>query len=155
MSSNNLYDILEIKKEASHNEIKKQYKILALKWHPDKNQSNKVFAENKFKEISKAYEILGDPDKKKLYDSNKNILNKNNNIFKNFNTNIGSFNVNINNINNMNFNNMNFMSTTKSSKIIDGDIIENITINQNGKITKIIKKNGEIILQTVINNNTN
>ena len=155
MSSNNLYDILEIKKEASHNEIKKQYKILALKWHPDKNQNNKVFAENKFKEISKAYEILGDPDKKKLYDSNKNILNKNNDIFKNFNTNIGSFNVNINNINNMNFNNMNFMSTTKSSKIIDGDIIENITINQNGKITKIIKKNGEIILQTVINNNTN
>ena len=75
MSSNNLYDILEIKKEASHNEIKKQYKILALKWHPDKNQSNKVFAENKFKEISKAYEILGDPDKKKLYDSNKNFAN--------------------------------------------------------------------------------
>ena len=66
MSSNNLYDILEIKKEASHNEIKKQYKILALKWHPDKNQNNKVFAENKFKEISKAYEILGDPDKKRI-----------------------------------------------------------------------------------------
>lgn len=62
------YDILELKPDANENEIKKQYRKLALKWHPDKNQDNKEEAEAKFKEVSKAYEILSDNEKRKLYD---------------------------------------------------------------------------------------
>lgn len=62
------YDILELKPDANENEIKKQYRKLALKWHPDKNQDNKEEAEAKFKEVSKAYEIISDNEKRKLYD---------------------------------------------------------------------------------------
>ena len=64
----NYYDILEIDKNASINEIKKTYKKLAIKWHPDKNPNNKDEAETKFKEISEAYQVLSDPEKKNLYD---------------------------------------------------------------------------------------
>ena len=64
----NYYDILEIEKDANENTIKKAYHKLALKWHPDKNPDNKNEAEIKFKEISQAYEILSDPQKKEQYD---------------------------------------------------------------------------------------
>ena len=66
MSSKNYYDILEISKTSTIDEIKKQYKKLALKWHPDRNKEEN--AESKFKEISEAYEILSDPEKKEKYD---------------------------------------------------------------------------------------
>jgi DnaJ family protein B protein 4 len=62
------YDWLGIKPNADDKEIKKAYKQLALKWHPDKNQDNKDKDEEKFKEIGEAYSILSDPDKKKIYD---------------------------------------------------------------------------------------
>jgi DnaJ homolog subfamily B member 4 len=61
------YDILELKPDASENDIKKQYKKLAFKWHPDKNPDNKEEAERKFKEIGEAYEILSDNEKRNLY----------------------------------------------------------------------------------------
>lgn len=64
----NYYKVLEINKDASIDEIKKSYKKLALKWHPDRNKSNKAYAEEKFKQISEAYAILSDPEKKKMYD---------------------------------------------------------------------------------------
>jgi DnaJ-class molecular chaperone len=63
---NDLYQILGISKDASQEEIKKAYRKLALKWHPDKNKSSE--AEEKFKEINQAYEILSDPQKKQTYD---------------------------------------------------------------------------------------
>jgi DnaJ-class molecular chaperone len=62
----NLYNILEIKKDATQNEIRVAYKKLALQWHPDKNE-DKIFAENKFKKICEAYFILSNPDQRRQY----------------------------------------------------------------------------------------
>lgn len=61
------YGILGVSKNASTEEIKKKFRKLALKYHPDRNPGD-VKAENKFKEISEAYEILGDKEKKAKYD---------------------------------------------------------------------------------------
>ena len=62
------YNILELNKHCNEHDIKQQYKKLARKWHPDKNPDNKENAETKFKEISEAYEVLSDPEKRKIYD---------------------------------------------------------------------------------------
>lgn len=62
------YKVLEIPRNASTIEVKKSYRKLALKWHPDKNPNHKEEAELKFKEISEAYEVLSDEKKRKVYD---------------------------------------------------------------------------------------
>jgi DnaJ family protein B protein 4 len=62
------YKILDINKSATDEEIKKAYKKLALQWHPDKNPDKKNEAEEKFKDISEAYSILIDPQKRASYD---------------------------------------------------------------------------------------
>ncbi|MEA1970116.1 MAG: DnaJ domain-containing protein, partial [Thermodesulfobacteriota bacterium] len=62
------YKTLGIDKNASSDAIKKAYRKLALKYHPDKNPGNKGAEEN-FKKISEAYAVLGDPDKRKQYNS--------------------------------------------------------------------------------------
>lgn len=63
----NYYSILGLDKNATDEQIKKAYKKLAIKYHPDKNGGDKA-SEEKFKEISEAYSTLGDPEKKKQYD---------------------------------------------------------------------------------------
>lgn len=62
-----LYEILGVSKTASEQEIKRAYRKLALKWHPDKHKSDKD-AETKFKEINQAYEVLSDAKKRSMYD---------------------------------------------------------------------------------------
>jgi DnaJ homolog subfamily B member 4 len=62
------YKILDLPKNADDDTIKKAYKKLALKWHPDRNPSNKEGAEQKFKEIAEAYEVLSDKNKRAIYD---------------------------------------------------------------------------------------
>src|SRR5690349_20254168 len=67
MAEKDYYDILGVKKNATDDEIKKAYRNLAKKFHPDKNKGNKE-AENKFKEISEAYAVLSDKEKRQQYD---------------------------------------------------------------------------------------
>jgi DnaJ-class molecular chaperone len=62
------YSTLGVSRDASLDDIKKAYKKLALKWHPDRNRDNKEIAEEKFKEVTEAYEILSNSEKKKIYD---------------------------------------------------------------------------------------
>ncbi|XP_051839459.1 dnaJ homolog subfamily B member 2 isoform X2 [Antechinus flavipes] len=62
------YEILGVPSNASPDDIKKAYRKKALQWHPDKNPDNKEFAEQKFKEVAEAYEVLSDERKRNLYD---------------------------------------------------------------------------------------
>jgi curved DNA-binding protein len=64
----NYYKILGVSRRAAPKEIKKTYRSLAIKYHPDKNKDNKK-AEEKFKKISEAYAVLSDPEKRKQYDT--------------------------------------------------------------------------------------
>jgi molecular chaperone DnaJ len=67
MSKKDYYDILGVTKKSTPEEIKKAYRSLAMKYHPDRNQGDKT-AEGKFKEASEAYQVLSDPKKKSSYD---------------------------------------------------------------------------------------
>lgn len=67
MANKDYYASLGLEKGASDEEIKKAFRKLAIKYHPDKNQGNKE-AEDKFKEINQAYQVLSDPEKKARYD---------------------------------------------------------------------------------------
>jgi DnaJ-class molecular chaperone len=172
MDSKDYYDILELPKNSNINDIKKKYKQLALKWHPDRNKE--ANAESKFKEISEAYEILGDPEKKQIYDNNINVKNKIqfnnpfdifNHVFKERpNTNQNNLNthfINVQNLNrqsntfSINLGASNVMSSSRSTSctIVNGELIENITIKKNGIITKIIRKNGQVISKILTDSN--
>src|SRR6187551_2357449 len=61
------YEILEISKSASQDEIKKAYRKVAMQYHPDRNPGDKA-SEEKFKEAAEAYEVLNDADKRAQYD---------------------------------------------------------------------------------------
>ena len=67
MSKRDYYEILGVSKNASESEIKKSYRQLAMKYHPDRNPGDKA-AEEKFKEAAEAYDVLSSPEKKQRYD---------------------------------------------------------------------------------------
>ena len=67
MAKRDYYEVLGVAKNATEEEIKKAYKRLAIKYHPDRNPDNKE-AEEKFKEAAEAYEVLHDKEKRAKYD---------------------------------------------------------------------------------------
>lgn len=62
------YNVLKVNRNANEEDLKRSYKRLAMKWHPDKNPINKKEAEAKFKQISEAYDVLSDAKKRRIYD---------------------------------------------------------------------------------------
>ena len=63
-----LYDVLGVARDADAKSLKRAYRKLAMKWHPDKHPENAKAAADKFKDIAEAYAILGDPEKRRMYD---------------------------------------------------------------------------------------
>lgn len=155
----NYYKILEVNRDATNDQIKKSYRKLALKWHPDKN-SNKELADKKFKEITEAYQVLSDPNKRDSYDkfgrsdvsNNTNPFDIFNQMFKNdpfFNNNMfndpffGNNMFNDSFFNNNMFNSKDgfthFSSCSRSESIINGKKRVEETKNINGvEVKKII-----------------
>jgi curved DNA-binding protein CbpA len=68
MTRKDYYQILGVSRDASGEDIRKAFRQLALRYHPDQNPDNLKDAEEKFKEINEAYEVLGDAQKKRRYD---------------------------------------------------------------------------------------
>jgi molecular chaperone DnaJ len=67
-SKGDYYEILEVSRDASGDQIKSAYRKAAMKWHPDRNPENKSEAEHRFREASEAYSVLSDPQKRATYD---------------------------------------------------------------------------------------
>jgi len=80
MSTQTHYQTLGVAKDATPEQIKKAYRKLALKWHPDRNPDNKSAAEQKFKEIGEAYSVLSDADKRRSYDLGESDTTHNRNF---------------------------------------------------------------------------
>lgn len=72
------YEILEVERDADDDILKKNYRKLALKWHPDKNIANEDEAKQKFQLIQQAWEVLSDPQERAWYDRHRDQILKGN-----------------------------------------------------------------------------
>jgi len=63
------YKVLAVERTANEDELKKAYRVLAMKWHPDKNKGNETAAEKRFKEVGEAYHVLSDAQRRAVYDN--------------------------------------------------------------------------------------
>lgn len=138
------YTILQVNRNASIDDIKKQYKILARKFHPDKGGD-----ENKFKEISEAFQTLSDPKKKAQYDNPfpTRLVSPSRDLFSQafmsqmFQTQSHSQSFNFNDLfANMNINSNNSMPNFKQTIIINNIKKEITKENINGKIRTTIRE---------------
>jgi molecular chaperone DnaJ len=68
MAKRDYYEVLGVNRDAAPDDVKRAFKKLALKYHPDRNPDNRKEAEDRFKELAEAYEVLGDPEKRQRYD---------------------------------------------------------------------------------------
>jgi len=143
----NHYKILEVDKNADEDTIRKSYKKLALKYHPDRNKDNQAEATEKFKKISESYDVLSNKEKRQQYDmfgDNNSVgipfsTQNANDIFAQF---FGNGGININQ-------EMSFSGSSESiqtSTVIQGNKkITTKIINRNGQVTKEVTE--EIINQ--------
>ena len=145
------YEILGLDKNANESEIKKAYRSLSLKYHPDRNPSEE--AKTKIIEINGAYEILGDKDKKKQYDNNLNGVNiPNNDIhthFRNMHTGFG----NMDHMFNVMFNGANLHSGMPNVQVFkNGNTTTHIFTNSTNIVKpQLITKRIEISLEQAYN----
>ena len=127
--SKNYYDILGIPNNANEDTIKKAYRKLALKWHPDKNPNNIEESTEKFNDISEAYEVLSNNQKRNKYDTFGSVNNEEHNnvnaqeIFKHF----------------FNSNNLDDLLSSKFNTLnINNSFTTNINTNINTNIMKYL-----------------
>ena len=143
----NYYEILQLDKKCNQDDIKKSYRKLALQYHPDRNKE--PGSEEKFKEISEAYEILSDLHKKKQYDNQSNMMKTNINphdlFHQFFKHNSPNVRMNVSNMNSVFHSRSNVNSIQKSTIFQNGQVIETIIeiINGEKKISK--KINGRLV----------
>jgi molecular chaperone DnaJ len=138
MKTKDYYNLLDVKKDATEEEIKRAFRQKALKFHPDRNPNDKD-AENKFKEVNEAYEVLSDPKKRQQYDSGTLDFNfnsfhtrpftdfENGGIFGDF----GGFGINLNDL----FSNIYSGNLTNNVPRVNHDIKQRVRINLEHIIT--------------------
>ena len=159
------YKILELNKNSSDKDIKRSYKKLALKWHPDRNPQNYEESNKKFQQISEAYKVLSDKKLRKQYDLGgrmdvnsrvydpfdifESFFNNDSMFFDNFDQNNYSnfnnrFQDNFFSYNSNNYSNSNYSSRSEKTQIVNGYSVKETTIEDKNKKTEIYEINGVI-----------